>query len=59
MLKHQIFQSTREQTPEMRANNKVLNEEMIAILSPLLERTNPTQEICQFLSQVSTFQLRP
>lgn len=43
-----------EQTPEVRANAKALNEEIIAIISPLLERTNPTQEICQFLSQVST-----
>ncbi|XP_054164446.1 C-Maf-inducing protein-like [Oppia nitens] len=47
----QININSREETPEMRAHNRELNEEIISILSPLLERTNPTQEICQFLSQ--------
>ena len=46
-------QMTESQIREMMANTKVLNEEIIAIISPLLERANPTPEICQFLSQVS------
>ncbi|CAG2108981.1 unnamed protein product [Medioppia subpectinata] len=51
LLEARLINLHREQTPEMRANNKALNEEIIAILSPLLERANPTQDICNFLSQ--------
>lgn len=41
----------KDYTIEMQMNSKKLNEEIIKILSPLLERTNPTPEICNFLSK--------
>lgn len=41
----------RGSTLEQQLNSKKLNEEIIMSLSPLLEKTNPTVEICLFLSR--------
>ncbi|KPL97136.1 hypothetical protein QR98_0002340 [Sarcoptes scabiei] len=41
-----------DQPAEIQMATKHTNEEIIKILSPMLERTNPTTEICRFLSKV-------
>lgn len=47
------FERDDEKTYEMQMTARKVNEEIIKLLSPFLERTNPSIEICRFLSKVS------
>ncbi|XP_046914487.2 C-Maf-inducing protein-like [Dermatophagoides farinae] len=51
LLRLKDFERDDEKTAEMQLAARKLNEEIIKLLSPFLERTNPSIEICRFLSK--------